>query len=66
MDGAFTLLTPKGRRQVAYTEIQGYPRLITDLEEVRVFSERYGIMRARALAPLESLSLIEKMLGERR
>ncbi|MEV1049818.1 helix-turn-helix transcriptional regulator [Streptomyces sp. NPDC049887] len=66
MDGAFTLLTPKGRHQVAYTEIQGYPRLITALEEVRVFSERYGIMRARALAPLESLSLIEKMLGELR
>ncbi|MGW7363708.1 helix-turn-helix domain-containing protein [Streptomyces sp. NPDC054841] len=66
MDGAFTLLTPKGRHQAAYTEIQGYPRLITDREEVRVFTERYGIMRARALTPRESLSLIEKMLGERR
>ncbi|MGP9019318.1 helix-turn-helix domain-containing protein [Streptomyces sp. BR1] len=65
LDGEFTLLTPKGRPQVAYTEIHGYPRLITDPEEVRIFSERYGIIRAQALTPRESLSLIEKMLGER-
>jgi hypothetical protein len=50
---------------VAYTEVYGNPRLITDAEEVRVFNERYGIMRAQALTPRESLSLIEKLLGER-
>ncbi|WP_328676643.1 helix-turn-helix domain-containing protein [Streptomyces sp. NBC_00322] len=65
LDGAFILLTPKGRQQVAYTEIYGHPRLITDAEEVRVFTERYGIIRAQALTPRESLSLVEKMLGER-
>ncbi|MET7714693.1 helix-turn-helix transcriptional regulator [Streptomyces sp. NPDC005407] len=65
LDGAFILLTPKGRQQVAYTEIYGHPRLITDPEEVRTFTERYGIIRAQALTPRESLSLIEKMLGER-
>lgn len=65
MDGPFILLTPKGRQQVVYLEVQGYPRLITDPDEVRVFSERYGIIRAQALTPRESLSLIEKMLGER-
>lgn len=65
VDGPFTLLTPKGQRQVAYTEVQGYSRLITDPEEVGVFAERYGIIRAQALTPRESLSLIEKMLGER-
>ncbi|WP_406343116.1 helix-turn-helix transcriptional regulator [Streptomyces sp. NBC_00648] len=65
VDGPFTLLTPKVQRQVAYTEVQGYSRLITDPEEVGVFTERYGIIRAQALTPRESLSLIEKMLGER-
>ncbi|AZQ40622.1 XRE family transcriptional regulator [Streptomyces cyaneochromogenes] len=64
MDGAFNLLTPKGHPQVAYTEIQGYPRLITDLEEVRKIADRYGIMRAMALPPAESQALIEKKLGE--
>ncbi|MFI9112398.1 helix-turn-helix domain-containing protein [Streptomyces venezuelae] len=64
LGGAFTLLTPKGRREVAYTESYGHPRLITDPEEVRMYTERYGIIRAQALTPRESLELIEKMLGE--
>ncbi|MEV0257641.1 helix-turn-helix transcriptional regulator [Streptomyces sp. NPDC050732] len=64
LDGTFTLMTPKGRNQVAYTESYSHPRLITDPEEVRIFSERYGIIRAQALTPHESLALIEKMLGE--
>ncbi|WP_309057469.1 helix-turn-helix transcriptional regulator [Streptomyces sp.] len=64
LGGAFTLLTPKGRREVAYTESYDYPRLITDPEEVRMYTERYGIIRAQALTPRESLEWIEKMLGE--
>ncbi|MET9507269.1 helix-turn-helix transcriptional regulator [Streptomyces flavidovirens] len=65
VDGPFTVLTSKQRQQVAYTEVQGHPRLITDAEEVRLIAARYGIIRAQALTPLESLTLIEKMLGER-
>lgn len=64
LDSAFNLVTPKGRGQVAYTEAQGYPRLITDQEEVRKIADRYGIMRAMALSPRESRSLIEKKLEE--
>ncbi|MEU1438699.1 helix-turn-helix transcriptional regulator [Streptomyces sp. NPDC005786] len=65
IDGTFTLITPRGRSQAAYTELYGNPRLVTEAEAVRVFSERYGIIRAQALTPRESLTLIEKMLGER-
>ncbi|MFH9742054.1 Scr1 family TA system antitoxin-like transcriptional regulator [Streptomyces roseolus] len=65
LDGAFTLLTPPGRREVAYTEIYGHARLITDPEEVRQHSERYGILRSQALTKRESLTWIEKLLGER-
>ncbi|GEB62501.1 helix-turn-helix domain-containing protein [Streptomyces gardneri] len=61
----FTLLTPKGRREVAYTEVYGHARLITDPEEVRQYSERYGILRSQALTKRESLDWIEKRLGER-
>ncbi|MCX5392442.1 helix-turn-helix transcriptional regulator [Streptomyces sp. NBC_00094] len=61
----FTLLTPKGRREVAYTEVYGHARLITDPEEVRQHSERYGILRSQALTKRESLDWIEKRLGER-
>ncbi|MEU1270245.1 helix-turn-helix transcriptional regulator [Streptomyces sp. NPDC005799] len=65
LGGSFTLLIPKGKDQVAYMENQGYPRLITDREEVRVLAARYGIIRAQALNTHESLELIEKMLEER-
>ncbi|MEV4425085.1 helix-turn-helix domain-containing protein [Streptomyces sp. R-07] len=65
LDGAFTLLTPPGRREVAYTEIYGHARLITAPEHARTYAERYGIIRARALSPQESLAWIEKLLGER-
>ncbi|WP_107475264.1 helix-turn-helix domain-containing protein [Streptomyces sp. F-1] len=65
LGGSFTLLIPKGKEQVAYMEVQGHPKLITDREEVRVLAARYGIIRAQALNPYESLELIEKMLEER-
>ncbi|WP_432018797.1 helix-turn-helix domain-containing protein [Streptomyces sp. 1222.5] len=65
MDGPFNLLTPSRRAQVAYVEVQGYPRLVTDPEEVRKIADRYGVMRAMALTPTASLALIEKLLGER-
>ncbi|MFF3333363.1 DUF5753 domain-containing protein [Streptomyces sp. NPDC002888] len=64
MDGPFNLLTVKKGEQVAYVEIHTYPRLITDAEEVRVLSERYGLLRAQALRPNESLGLIEKLRGQ--
>ncbi|MFI1075086.1 helix-turn-helix domain-containing protein [Streptomyces puniciscabiei] len=65
LGGSFTLLIPKGQEQVAYMETQGYPKLITDREEIRILAARYGIIRAQALNPHESLDLIEKMLEER-
>ncbi|MEE1744444.1 Scr1 family TA system antitoxin-like transcriptional regulator [Streptomyces sp. NPDC054771] len=64
MDGPFTLLAPRGRGEAVYTEIQGHARLITNPDEVRLFSERYGIVRAQTLTPRESLMLIKKMPGE--
>ncbi|MEV7782234.1 helix-turn-helix transcriptional regulator [Kitasatospora sp. NPDC088351] len=65
MGGPFTLLTPSGRPQIAYVEVQHVNRLITDSEEVRRMAARYSSIRAQALTPQESLTLIEKMLGER-
>ncbi|MFH9007219.1 helix-turn-helix domain-containing protein [Streptomyces afghaniensis] len=64
VDGPFTVLTPQGGDQVAYMEVQGKSTLVTDREEVRALSARYGIIRAQALTPRESLAYIEKLLGE--
>lgn len=64
MGGPFTLLTPRGKPQVAYLEVQHISRLITDPDEVRVLAAKYGSIRGQALTPRESLRLIEKMLGD--
>ncbi|GAA3071804.1 helix-turn-helix transcriptional regulator [Streptomyces roseofulvus] len=64
LEGQFTLLTLKGKREVSYIESYQHARLITDPDEVRMYSERYGIMRAQALTPRESLEHLEKLLGE--
>ncbi|WP_369182702.1 helix-turn-helix domain-containing protein [Streptomyces sp. Y1] len=65
MGGPFTLLTPPGRPQIAYVEVQHVNRLITDPEEVRRMAARYGTLRGQSLNVRESLALIEKILGER-
>ncbi|GGR41688.1 helix-turn-helix domain-containing protein [Streptomyces griseomycini] len=64
MGGPFTLLTPKGKPQVAYLEVQHFSRLITDPEEVRVLAAKHGSIRGQALTPRESLHLLEKMPGD--
>ncbi|PJM97024.1 helix-turn-helix domain-containing protein [Streptomyces sp. CB01373] len=64
MGGPFTLLTPKGKPQVGYTEVQTVARLVTDMDEVRILAARYGSIRAQALTPRESLALIERMQTE--
>jgi hypothetical protein len=65
MGGPFVLLTPKGKPQVGYAEVQSSSRLVTDLEGVRILAARYGSIRAQALTTRESLALIENLLGER-
>lgn len=65
VDGPFVLLTPKGKSQVAYLEVQGASHLITDSEEVRILAARYGAIRGQALTPRESLALMQRLLGER-
>ncbi|MGC9437761.1 helix-turn-helix domain-containing protein [Streptomyces sp. WG5] len=65
MGGSFILLTPKGKPQVGYAEIQNITRLTTDVEEVRILAARYGSIRAQALTPQESLALIERMQTQR-
>ncbi|AEW96744.1 MULTISPECIES: helix-turn-helix domain-containing protein [Streptomycetaceae] len=62
VDGPFTLMTAQGQEQVGYLESQGYGRVIHDQETVRELAVRYGILRAQAMPPLESMQFIEKLL----
>ena len=49
---------------VGRDEGQFTSRPISDPKEIRILELRYGIIRAQALTPRESLAFIEKVLGE--
>ncbi|MGH3325776.1 MAG: helix-turn-helix domain-containing protein [Streptomyces sp.] len=65
LDGAFTLIETKEGQRIAYVEAYKDSRLYTERKPVREIEEQYGLLRAQALTPRESLALTEKMLGER-
>ncbi|MEV0598627.1 helix-turn-helix transcriptional regulator [Streptomyces sp. NPDC050315] len=64
LDGSFRLLTLEDGTTVGHNEVQLVSGLISDAKEVRILEMRYGIIRARALTPRESLAFIEKVRGE--
>ncbi|MFJ9086586.1 Scr1 family TA system antitoxin-like transcriptional regulator [Streptomyces sp. NPDC102384] len=54
---------PSGPK-VGHSEAALFNRVITERKDVRILEARYGIIRAQALTPRESLAFIEKALGE--
>ncbi|WP_369359038.1 helix-turn-helix domain-containing protein [Streptomyces sp. cg2] len=60
--GPFTLIETKDGRRIAYVEVQNVSRLRTDRDAVRALENKYGVLRAQALTPRESLTYIEKVL----
>ncbi|MET8136939.1 helix-turn-helix transcriptional regulator [Streptomyces sp. NPDC005251] len=63
--GPFTLIETLEGRRIAYAEVHKDSRLYTERKSVRELEEQYGILRAEALTPRESLAFVEKLLGER-
>ncbi|MGP3950615.1 helix-turn-helix domain-containing protein [Streptomyces sp. 7N604] len=63
LGGPLTLIETTGQQRIAYMEVQDISRLLTERKPVREAEARYGIIRAQALTPRESLSYIEKLLG---
>jgi transcriptional regulator with XRE-family HTH domain len=64
LGGPFRLLNLKDGATVGLNEVQLTNRVITDPRETTVLDMRYGIIRAQALTPRESLAFIEKVRGE--
>lgn len=64
LEGPFTLIETREGQRIAYVEAYKDSRLYTDRPSVREIEEQYGILRAQALTPRESLELVEKLLGE--
>jgi transcriptional regulator with XRE-family HTH domain len=65
LEGPFTLIETQEGQRIAYVEAYKDSRLYTERRSVREIEEQYGILRAQALTPRESLALVEKLLGER-
>ncbi|MFF0585873.1 helix-turn-helix transcriptional regulator [Streptomyces sp. NPDC003781] len=64
LGGPFHLLRLKEGTTVGHNEVQRTSRLISEPKEVQILELRYGVIRAQALPPQESLTFIEKVLGE--
>ncbi|MFI0978899.1 helix-turn-helix domain-containing protein [Streptomyces sp. NPDC021093] len=62
--GSFMLLDPHHGPKVAHAEGALFSRVTSERKHVRVLEARYGIIRAQALNPRESLAFIDKVLGE--
>ncbi|WP_381794121.1 helix-turn-helix domain-containing protein [Streptomyces niveus] len=64
LSGPFTLIETEEGRRIAYVETHKTSRLHSERKTVREIEECYGILRAQALTPRESLAFVEKLLGE--
>ncbi|MEU8840722.1 helix-turn-helix transcriptional regulator [Streptomyces roseus] len=64
LGSSFTVMRLKGGATVGHNEAQLASRLISEPKEVQTLDMRYGMIRAQALTPRESLTFIEKVLGE--
>jgi transcriptional regulator with XRE-family HTH domain len=62
--GSLQLLKLQEGDTVGHNEVQLTSRLISNPKEIQVLEIRYGIIRAQALTPRESLAFIEKVPGE--
>lgn len=64
MGGQLQVLKLEGGTTLGYTEAQLSSRVVSGSAETQMLETRYGIIRAQALSPRESLAFIEKVLGE--
>ncbi|MFH9573508.1 helix-turn-helix domain-containing protein [Streptomyces sp. NPDC017230] len=64
LGGAFTLIHLEDERRMGYMEVQEASILYTAPKKVSPLEATYGVLRAQALTPRESLAFIEKLLGE--
>lgn len=64
LGGAFTLIHLEDQRRVGYMEVQEASILYTAPKKVSPLEATYGVLRAQALTPRDSLAFIEKLLGE--
>lgn len=60
MDGAFTLLGMPNGQRLAYAEMPGSGRVISDADEVEECTQRFGALQSLSLSPDESIEFISR------
>ncbi|WP_439948641.1 helix-turn-helix domain-containing protein [Streptomyces sp. BBFR109] len=64
LNGSIQLLRLKEGDTVAHSEAQLISSLLSHPKEIQILEARYGIIRAQALTPRKSLTVIKEVLGE--
>ncbi|WNM35887.1 helix-turn-helix transcriptional regulator [Streptomyces sp. Li-HN-5-11] len=64
LSGPIRLLKLRNGKTLGHLEVQLHSRVISDPREVQILDMRYGMIRAQALSPRESMAFIEKVLGD--
>ncbi|UWE12760.1 helix-turn-helix domain-containing protein [Actinacidiphila bryophytorum] len=64
LGGSLQVLKLKNGTAVGHNEVQLTSRVISDPKEVQVLEMRYGMIRAQALTPRQSLAFVDKLRGE--
>ncbi|MEU2059694.1 helix-turn-helix transcriptional regulator [Streptomyces sp. NPDC013455] len=64
VSGSFRVLKLRNGKTLAYSAAERNSRVISEPREVQILEMRYGMIRAQALSPRESMAFIEKVLGE--
>lgn len=66
MDGSFKVLEMSDGERLAYAEVPGSGRVITDAAEVEKCARRFGALQSLALSPDESVDFISRYKEEHR
>ncbi|MDQ1046410.1 helix-turn-helix transcriptional regulator [Streptomyces sp. V4I2] len=64
LGGPLQVLKLRDGKTLGHSEGQLYNRVFSDPREAQILDMRYGMIRAQALSPRESLAFIEKVMGE--
>jgi len=64
VSGSFRVLKLRDGKTLGYSAAELHSRVISTPREVQILEMRYGMIRAQALSPRESLAFIKKVLGE--
>lgn len=64
LSGPFVLLETADHQHLAYSETQIGSHLISDPDKVSSLTQKYGMLRMQALNAEETMSLLDRLLGE--